>query len=88
VQRDYEFRWIEWNIGHIDAHNLSVGEVEYVIRRNTTRYRGDGRYIARGKTMEGRWIQAAFIFSPAEVIFVIHARDLTENEKKSAREQR
>jgi hypothetical protein len=38
--------------------------------------------------MEGRWIQAAYIFSPKDVIFVIHAHDLTENEKKPARKQR
>ena len=48
-------------------------------------YQGDGRYLVRGQTAAGRWLQVAYVFSPAAVVYVIHARPLTDREKRGAR---
>jgi uncharacterized DUF497 family protein len=78
-------RWNAWNEEHIDRHNVSREEAEQVIRqarRPFPRYQGDGRWLVRGQTASGFYLQVVFIYSPAEVIYVIHARPLTDNEKR------
>ena len=43
--------------------------------------RGGDQLMVVGQDMDGRFLQVAFIFSPADVIYVIHARPLTDREK-------
>ena len=84
----YEFRWNAWNVGHIAKHGVTPEEAEYVVNRARSpypRYQGDGRYLVRGQTAAGRWLQVVYIFSPPGVVYVIHARPLTDNEKRRDR---
>jgi len=84
----YEFRWNEWNIGHTAEHGVTPEEVEYVVDRALApypKYQGDGRFLVRGQTDSGRWIQVVYIFSPAGVVYTIHARPLSEREKWQTR---
>jgi uncharacterized DUF497 family protein len=85
---DCDFRWNDWNVEHIAEHGIDPLEAEYVIRHARPPFpeaRGDGKFQVAGQTAHGRHIQAIFIFSPADVIFVIHARPLTDNEKRRLR---
>jgi uncharacterized DUF497 family protein len=43
------------------------------------------RYLVWGPTEDGRLLQVVFVIDPEDTIFVIHARPLTENERKRYR---
>jgi uncharacterized protein len=81
----YEFRWNDWNVDHIGKHGVTTDEAEHVVNypaRGYPEYSGDGKYTARGQAASGRNVQAIYFFDPDGVIYVIHARDLTEREKR------
>jgi uncharacterized DUF497 family protein len=87
----YEFRWNEWNVDHIGEHGVSPKEAEHVVQNFQPpypEYRGDDKWRVVGKTPDGEWIQVVYIFSPASVVFVIHARPLTAAEKRRTRKRR
>jgi hypothetical protein len=51
------FKWIEWNLGKIDAHGLSVEEVEASFENVFTLVeRGDGSYKMYAAVPSGRRI--------------------------------
>jgi uncharacterized DUF497 family protein len=86
----YSFRWNAWNVEHISGR-ASVEEAEYVVENAAPPYprsAGDEKFIVRGQTYAGRYIQVVYIFDPADVVYVIHARPLTENEKRQLRRSR
>jgi hypothetical protein len=86
----YEFRWNEWNEDHIAHHSVEREEAQYVVAhpaRGFPRYDGMRKYRAWGQTAVGRYLQVVYIFSPPGVVYVIHARDLTEPEKRRLRRQ-
>lgn len=88
---DYEFRWNEWNLDHIDGHGVSTGEAESVVRNARPPYprrAGDGKFQVRGQAPQGRYLQVVYIFDPADIVYVIHARPLTQAEKRRSRRKR
>jgi len=88
VGKEYEFRWNTWNLEHIAEHGITWQDAEFVARHGRHPYpeaQGRGRFLVVGRTNDGTYIQVAYIFSPADVIFVIHARALTEAEKRRFR---
>jgi uncharacterized DUF497 family protein len=82
------YRWNDWNIGHIAEHNVSPFEVEYVIdhavRPWPEKHMRD-RYRVFGIGPDGTYLHVVFIYDPPGVVFVIHARPMTENEKRHFR---
>jgi uncharacterized DUF497 family protein len=89
--RDYEFRWNAWNLDHIDRHGVSPAEAEYVVNHAQPPFPekiGDGKYLVLGQTSAGRYLQVIYIFSPEDVIFVIHAMPMTERKKRRLRRRR
>lgn len=83
-----DFRWNDWNEEHINRHGVGLEEVEEVIEKARSPFpltQGDDRYLVWGRTSEGRFLQVVFIIDPAETVFVIHARPLTEREKRRFR---
>jgi uncharacterized DUF497 family protein len=87
----YEFRWNDHNVGHIAGHGVEIDEAEYVVRHPDSgfpRAEGDGKYLVWGQTAAGRYPQVVYIFSPANVVYVIHARSLDEQEKRRLRRWR
>jgi uncharacterized DUF497 family protein len=83
----YEFRWNDWNVEHIGRHGVTVEEAEYVVEhpeRGSPTASGK-KFLAWGQTAEGRYLLVIYVYSPVEVIFVIHARDLTDSEKRRLR---
>ncbi|HEV2295975.1 MAG TPA: hypothetical protein VGR35_19170 [Tepidisphaeraceae bacterium] len=67
-----------------------MAEVEHLLEHAAAgfpEYIGGGKYRVRGQP-EGRYLQAVYIFSPAAVVYVIHARELTDREKRNLRRRR
>ena len=83
----YVFRWNWWNIEHVARHGVTTDEAEYVVnypRRPYPNHQGD-RYMVRGQTDAGLWLQVVYVFDPPGVVYVIHARPLTDREKRNTR---
>ena len=80
----YLFRWNEWNVDHIAAHGVGPDEAEHVVngaRRPWPEKIGDEKWRVWGQTPNGRYLQVIYVFSPEDVVFVIHAMPLTETQK-------
>jgi uncharacterized DUF497 family protein len=45
----------------------------------------DGKYLVWGPAASGRLLQVVFVLESDETVFVIHARPLTDKEKKRYR---
>ena len=87
----YEFRWNAWNREHIDRHGMSEREAEFVVSGARAPYPqkvGHGKYLVRGPTAAGSYIQVIYVFDPEDVVYVIHARPLSDREKKQYRRRR
>ncbi len=85
---EYEFRWNRWNVEHIAAHGIRPDEAEFVVRRARRPFpqaQGRGKFLVAGQTAAGSYVQVVYIFSPRDVIFVIHARPLNDAEKRRLR---
>jgi len=83
--RYYVFRWVEWNLDHATKHGVRVEECEEVVRENGYRKVGDNKLRAVGRGSGGRWLQVVFVITPDGEVFVIHARPLTDAEKRRER---
>ena len=85
------FRWNTWNIEHIGEHGVSPEEAEEVVVAAADHYPekvGDEKFRIRGQTAAGRYLQVIYIIDPPRCIYVIHARDLTFNERRLYRRRR
>jgi hypothetical protein len=83
-----EFRWNEWNLDHATSHGLSVDEIECLIdaaRPPFPEYRGDGKWLVQGRGAGERLIQAIDLIDQDGSAYVIHARPLTDQEKRRFR---
>jgi uncharacterized protein len=86
-----EFRWNAWNIEHIAEHGVTPEEVEVVVCQARSPYpqaREDDKWRVVGRSRGGRWLHVIFIFDPEDTVFVIHARPLTDREKRRERRRR
>jgi len=84
----YDFRWIDWNVAKVESHGLSIAEVEHVVnqaRRPYPRPIGNEKWIVIGSTARGRLIQVIYLVDDDQAIFVIHARPLTQRERRQRR---
>jgi len=82
------FRWNEWNIEHIAEHGVSPEEAEWVVKHAKPPYpqlREEDKWRIVGRRHGERWLQVVFIIYPEDTVYVIHARPLTEREKKRER---
>jgi uncharacterized DUF497 family protein len=77
------FEWDDDNIEHIQRHDFTPDEVEevfagaYKIRRTR-----QSRYIALGKTLDGRLAFVVFLRLPKGAVRVITARDMGAVERR------
>lgn len=91
------FRWNDWNVEHIAEHGVSPEEAEQVVehaRNPFPELREHDKWRVIGRGLGGRWIQVIFVFDPIEedideddTVYVIHARPLTDREKKRERKR-
>ena len=87
---DDAFRWNEWNRDHVAVHGVSPEEAEYVVdhaKRSYPEQIGDGKWRVRGQTAHGRFLQVIFVIED-DCYYVIHARGLTDKEKRRFRRRR
>ncbi len=83
-----DFRWNEANVEHIGKHGVTPEEAEWLVRqarRPWPVYHGDGKYLVRGHGPGGRMLQVIYVLDEDDTIYVIHARPLTEREKRQTR---
>jgi uncharacterized DUF497 family protein len=86
-----KFRWNEWNFHHAMAHGVSPEESEYAVthaRRPYPEQAGDDKWLVRGPDFNGRMIQVIYLIDPDGTIYIIHARPLTDREKRRYRRRR
>jgi uncharacterized DUF497 family protein len=87
----HEFHWNDWNRHKVGQHNVEPEEAEYVVnhaRRPYPMREDDERRLVWGQTHSGRYLQVVYLIDVEESIFVIHARPLTDREKKRMRRRR
>ena len=83
-----EFQWKDWNEGHVSEHAVDPREAEEVVREARPPYplaSTDDKFLVWGPTAEGRFLQVVFLVDGEDSVFVVHARPLTEKEKKRYR---
>jgi uncharacterized DUF497 family protein len=86
-----DFRWNEWNWEHVQNHGVEPDEAEAVVeqaRQPYPLYRGDGKWLVWGSGRGGGLLQVVFIIDDDETIFIIHARPLTDRERRRYRRRR
>lgn len=86
-----EFRWNDWNIEHVAEHGVTPEETELAIEsanRPFPRKIEDDKWLVWGRGQGGRLVQVVFVLDDDETIYVIHARPLTEREKRRLRRRR
>jgi uncharacterized DUF497 family protein len=86
-----EFRWNEWNTEHIMRHGVCPEEAERVVRGATGRFPRrieQDKWLVWGRGNGGRLLQVVFVLDEDDTVFVIHARPLTDKEKRRFRRGR
>jgi uncharacterized DUF497 family protein len=84
----YEFRWNEWNIDHIAIHGVDPEDAEFVVnhaRRPYPELARNDTFLVRGQTAHGECLQVVYFIDVDDLAYVIHARPLTDNERRSFR---
>jgi len=76
----------DWSADHVAVHGVTLDEVrEAILERPYWAVPGrDGTILVYGRTYAGRYLLAVVI-PEAEEAFVVTARDMTDNEKKTFR---
>ena len=85
------YRWTRWNVDKVMLHGVTPEEAEQVVNGATNPYPqsgGHGRFLVWGPTAAGRFVLVVYVPDEVERAFVIHARPLTEKEKRRWQRQR
>jgi uncharacterized DUF497 family protein len=80
-----DFRWNEWNEEHVASHGVLPEEAEAVVesaRRPFPRKIDDDKWLVWGRGTGGRLLQVIFLVEAEDSVYVIHARPLTDREKR------
>jgi hypothetical protein len=100
------FIWDQWNAEHATRHGVTIDEIEYVVSQSRSPWpmpHGDLKFLVRGRTQSGRYIQVIYVLESdaesidysevdlveladaADAFYVIHARPLNDDEKRTLR---
>jgi uncharacterized DUF497 family protein len=55
------FIWNRKNAEHIAEHGIVPAEAEHVVLHGRTTYQGDRKWLARGQTAQGRYVQVIYV---------------------------
>jgi uncharacterized DUF497 family protein len=83
-----QFRWIDWNRDHLAEHGVDWEEAESVVQQAKAPFPqqiGEDKLLVIGQGQGGRFLQVIYVLDSDDTIFVIHARSLTDREKKRYR---
>ena len=84
----YEFKWIDWNVGHIAQHGVSPEDAEWLVNHPRPPYprrAGRDKWVVHGRTPGGDLLMVVYAFEPDDRVFAITARPLTDREKRNLR---
>lgn len=85
------FKWNDWNLEHVGKHGVSPAEAEAVVGETLPPYplrRADDKWLVCGPGRGGRLIQVIFVVDEDDDLYIIHARPLTEAEKRRYRRRK
>jgi hypothetical protein len=85
------YRWNDWNIGHIADHGMSPVEAEYIVDHAHPPFPqmvGDRKRLVMGQISHGVYVQVIYVLDEEGTAYVIHARPLTDSEKRRYRRSR
>ena len=85
-----DFRWNEWNTEHVAQHGVTPEAAEEVVQGAASPYPrriGGDKLLVWGGSEQGELLQVIFVLDEDGTIFVLHARPLTEREKRRYRRQ-
>ena len=71
-----------------DRHGVEPEDAQYVVRhclRPWPKAVQLGKFEVFGQTRSGRYLHVVFITDPDDTVFIIHARPMTEPEKRRYR---
>ncbi len=86
-----QFRWNEWNARHALGHGVEPEEAEDVVAEASSPYpqwRPGDKWLVWGRGRGGRLLQVVFVLDEDDTVYVIHARPLTEKEKRRQRRRK
>ena len=72
------------------THEVQPEEAEFVVEQAAHPYpqhREDDKFLVWGPTAGGRLLQVVFLLDEDDTVFVIHARALTDKEKRRRRKR-
>jgi uncharacterized DUF497 family protein len=84
------FRWIDWNREHVADHSVDPDEAEMVVRQARPpfpRKIEEEKWLVIGPGKGGRLLQVIYIVDEDKTVFVIHARPISEREKRRFRKR-
>jgi uncharacterized DUF497 family protein len=55
------FIWNKKNVEHIAEHGVTPEEAEFVVLNGRTTYHEDNKWLARGQTRSGRYLQVIYV---------------------------
>jgi uncharacterized DUF497 family protein len=83
-----DFRWNEWNAEHVGQHGIQADAAEHVVEEAKAPYPrriGEDKLLVWGPDQEGELLQVIFVFDEDGGVYILHARPLTEMEKRRYR---
>ena len=83
-----DFRWNRWNLEHATRHGVDTDEAQNVVARAEQPFplcRPDNKWLVWGRGRGGRVLQVVFVLDDDGTVYVIHARPLTDREKRHYR---
>ena len=86
-----QFRWIDWNRDHVAVHGVDWEEAEMVVRQARPPFPqqiGEDKLLVMGRGRGGRFLQVIYVLDPDDTVFVMHARPLTDREKRRYRRRK
>jgi len=82
------FRWNRWNAEYVATHGATPEEAEAVVAGAASpfpRKIDDDKWLVWGRGFGGRLLQVVFVLDDDDTVYVIHARPLTDREKRRYR---
>lgn len=86
-----EFRWNAWNLDHATRHGVPTTEAERMVDNAGPPYPQaieDRKRLVIGRGTGGRWLQVVYVLDADGTAYVIHARPVTDREKRRMRRRR
>ena len=80
-----QFRWIDWNQEHVTEHGVDPQEAGIVVRQARSPYPRkikEDKWLVVGRGRGSRLLQVIYILDPDKTVFIIHARPITERERR------